>query len=228
MIRFLKPNEVECRVQQINEKGCTLLIYKDARVDMSILDEVYGIDGWQRTHEVINGNLFCTVEIWSEKTKTWVKKQDVGVESKTEHEKGQASDSFKRACFNIGIGRELYSSPFIWINLDASELSDYNGKKQLKKGVYFSVNHISCNADKEIDSLIIVDNKGVIRFSYGNKFIQKTEEVLKESLKELQLSISQEEVKKVWEKYPTLHTNATFKKEVTNAKNKYDASNNSN
>ena len=121
-IRTLRADEIECRVQQVTEKGCVLLIYKDARVDMRILDETFGVDGWQRTHEVINGNLFCNIEIWSDEKKCWVKKQDVGTESNTEKEKGEASDSFKRAGFNVGIGRELYSSPFIWIKLDPSEI----------------------------------------------------------------------------------------------------------
>lgn len=117
MFRLLKADEIECRVSTINEKGLTLLLYKDARVDQNILDETVGPERWQRTHTVINDNLFCSVGIRfdSDNQHEWVWKQDVGVESNTEKEKGQASDAFKRACFNWGIGRELYTAPFIWI-----------------------------------------------------------------------------------------------------------------
>ena len=126
--RPLTANEIDCRVATINEKGLTLLLYKDARVDMNILDEKFGITGWQRKHEIIGGNLYCTVSIWDAEKQQWISKQDVGVESYTEKEKGQASDSFKRACFNIGIGRELYTAPFIWIGADKFKLTQRNNK----------------------------------------------------------------------------------------------------
>lgn len=125
--RDLTASEIECRVNTISEKGCSLLLYKDARCDMKILDETVGRQNWQRSHEVINGNLFCNVSIYDEDKKEWVKKQDVGTESYTEKEKGQASDSFKRACFNWGIGRELYTAPFIWIPPDKVTLTDKRG-----------------------------------------------------------------------------------------------------
>lgn len=122
MFRLLNADEIECRVSTFNaEKGLSLLLYKDARVDQNILDETVGPDRWQRRHELINGNLFCNVGIeFTRKDggSEWVWKQDVGTESYTEKEKGQASDSFKRACFNWGIGRELYTAPFIWITPD--------------------------------------------------------------------------------------------------------------
>src|SRR5659263_62677 len=109
MIRLLTADEIDVRVQSVGKGasgkvGAILLLYKDARVDMKILDETFGMCGWQRTHELINGNLFCTIKIRSEVDGEWISKQDVGVESNTEKEKGQASDSFKRAAFNIGIG----------------------------------------------------------------------------------------------------------------------------
>lgn len=129
--RDLRADEIECRVNTVNENGCSLLLYKDARCDMKILDETVGPANWQRNHELINGNLFCNVSIYDEDKKEWITKQDVGTESYTEKEKGQASDSFKRACFNWGIGRELYTSPFIWIPKDKVTLKDkaVNGKK---------------------------------------------------------------------------------------------------
>ena len=119
--RALRADEIECRIGTVKEgKGVSLLLYKDARCDMNILDETVGPENWQRNHEVVNGNLFCNVGIRIEPSPEnrfdWVWKQDVGTESNTEAEKGQASDSFKRACFNWGIGRELYTAPFIWIS----------------------------------------------------------------------------------------------------------------
>lgn len=168
-IRTLRADEIECRVQQVTDKGCIILVYKNARCDMRILDEVFGSMNWQRTHEVINDNLFCNIDIWDKEKNQWVRKQDVGVESNTEKEKGEASDSFKRAGFNVGIGRELYTAPFIWINLDKSEITEYNGKKQLAKGVRFEVKSIGYNSEREIVSLVVVDNKGVERFNMGGK-----------------------------------------------------------
>ena len=127
--RDLNKDEIECRVATVNEKGCSLLLYKDARCDMNILDETLGVTGWRRSHEIIGGNLFCTVEVYDDQKKEWIYKQDVGVESYTEKEKGQASDSFKRACFNLGIGRELYTAPFIWIPKECVEIvKGRNGK----------------------------------------------------------------------------------------------------
>ena len=176
-IRTLRADEIECRVQQVKKTGCVLLIYKDARVDMRILDEVYGAENWQRTHEVINGNLFCNVEIWCNEKKQWVKKQDVGTESNTEKQKGEASDSFKRACFNVGIGRELYSAPFTWINLAENEINVYkdkNGKDsyRLNFGISFSVKEIEYDENRNISKLTIIDNKKVERFKFNKNALQ--------------------------------------------------------
>jgi len=111
--RKLRADEIDARVATINEKGLSLLLYKDARCDMRILDETVGPMNWQREHSRENAN--CTVSIWDEHKCLWIGKADTGTESNTEKEKGLASDSFKRACFNWGIGRELYSAPFIWV-----------------------------------------------------------------------------------------------------------------
>lgn len=128
MIKFrdLTADDVECRVSQINEKGLVLLLYKDARCDMNILDETVGPMNWQRHHNRDNAN--CTVSIWDSEKNQWISKEDTGTESNTEKEKGLASDSFKRACFNWGIGRELYTAPLIWVNPDGYTNSDRNGK----------------------------------------------------------------------------------------------------
>ena len=162
-IRLLKANEIECRIGTFKEgKGISLLLYKDARVDMRILDEVFGFDGWEREHQLIDGKLFCTVRVWSEKRNCWISKQDVGTESNTEKEKGQVSDAFKRACFNLGIGRELYTAPFIWIPASM-------GYTKYEK---FEVKEIGYNEDREINMLVIVDSKGKECFKFGKKVKQ--------------------------------------------------------
>ena len=114
--RNLRADEVECRISTATEKGISLLLYKDARCDMNILDETVGAMNWQRSHSRDNAN--CSVSIWDAEKGQWISKEDTGTESRTEAEKGLASDSFKRACFNWGIGRELYTAPFIWVLAD--------------------------------------------------------------------------------------------------------------
>lgn len=171
-IRLLKHNEIEVRVQQVNSKGYMLLLYKDARVDMKILDELYGPTGWQRTHQLIGDRLYCTIEIWDSEKGCWVAKQDVGTESNTEKEKGQASDSFKRAGTNVGIGRELYTAPSIWV-WDKNDIEEFtqNGKTKYKLNykISFNVKEISYNEEnREITHLVIVDNNGKIKFQFKN------------------------------------------------------------
>lgn len=168
--RTLKANEIDCRIQSLNEKngnvGAVVLLYKDARVDMRMLDEVVGALNWKREHAIIGDRLYCTVSIYNEHTGEWVGKSDVGTESNTEKEKGQASDSFKRACFNWGIGRELYSAPFTYINLQKGEW--YTGKDGKPKSyAKFTVKEIDYDENRNINKLIIVDSKGVIRFTMG-------------------------------------------------------------
>jgi hypothetical protein len=163
--RLLEANEIECRVGQggnaSQKKWCTLLLYKDARCDMKRLDEKFGIYGWKRKHELIGQNMFCTVSIYKDGI-GWIEKQDVGTPSNTEAVKGQASDAFKRACFCLGIGRELYTAPKIFINLADGE---YNKSDRLT--TTFSVAYISYNEHRSIEKLIIVDNKNAIRYTYG-------------------------------------------------------------
>lgn len=124
--RLLRADEIEVRVAKCNEKGVTLLLYKDARVDQNILDETVGAMNWQRRHTRENAN--CVVSIWDAEKEMWVEKEDTGKESNTEAEKGLASDSFKRACFNWGIGRELYTSPFIWVAAGKAEIKPVGQK----------------------------------------------------------------------------------------------------
>jgi hypothetical protein len=168
-IRKLYASEIECRVAQCGKKGegawCSLLLYKDARVDMRILDEVYGPMNWQREHTIIGENLYCTIKIYDLGKGEWISKQDVGTESFTEKEKGQASDSFKRAGFNVGIGRELYTAPKIFINLDKGEWEDKGGKAVPK--ISFDVADIDYDNEGNICYLVIVDNKGREKYRFG-------------------------------------------------------------
>lgn len=162
LIRLLKADEIECRVSAINEKGLSLLLYKDARVDQKILDETFGAFGWKRSHQCIDGNLYCTVEIFDKESGQWVAKQDVGTTGYTEKEKSQASDSFKRACFNWGIGRELYTAPFIWITADKVAIrskESQNKEKRYYCNERFSVSSIQYSDDREITALVIVNDK---------------------------------------------------------------------
>lgn len=163
-IRNLNPEEIECRVGTVMEQGITLLLYKNARVDQTILDEVFGIYGWQRRHNMIGNELYCILSIWDDEKQQWVEKEDVGSESDYEKAKGAASDSFKRACFNIGIGRELYSAPFIYIPINKVQLRDKNGKKYVKDS--FSVKHIETSSDKIITSLEIINQRGETVYTY--------------------------------------------------------------
>lgn len=111
--RLLRANEIECRIAMVKSWGISILLYKDARCDQNILDETVGALNWQRHHSRDNAN--CTVSIWAPEKKQWVEKEDTGTESYSEREKGLASDSFKRACFNWGIGRELYTAPAMFV-----------------------------------------------------------------------------------------------------------------
>lgn len=169
--RRLRADEIEIRAAQIaqNKAGAvyaSLLLYKDARVDQKLLDEEFTPMGWQRSHEIIDGRLYCTVSVWDDKKGIWVSKQDVGTESNTEKEKGQASDSFKRACFNWGIGRELYTAPSIYIKLEDGEWKEksYNNKTTLQMTQSFFVRNIEYDDDGNIIGLIICDKKGNQRF----------------------------------------------------------------
>ena len=154
-IRLLKASEIECRVGTINEKGLSILLFKDARVDQKLLDESFTPMGWKRSHQSINRNLYCTVSVWDNEKGQWIDKQDVGSMANEEKEKSQASDSFKRACFNWGVGRELYTAPFIWVSSAKAKIlekSTSNGRKYYTSDRY--------NKEREIDSLVVVNDRG--------------------------------------------------------------------
>lgn len=151
--RDLTNSEIDVRVQSVKPNGVILLLYKDARCDMNILDETVGAANWQREHYECKGNLFCRVGVNVNYDKPdaaplFVFKSDCGVESSTEAQKGEASDSFKRACFNWGVGRELYTSPFIFVKSEDCKIT--NGKCYDR----FSVEKIKIE-DKRITAIAI-------------------------------------------------------------------------
>lgn len=162
MFRDLKSDEIDCRVSQITKEWLTLLLYKDARVDMNILDETVGNMNWDRDHKELKGNIYAGIGIWNEKQNRMVWKWDSGKESFTEAEKGEASDSFKRAGVNWGIGRELYTSPVIFIPVrdNKNEINfepfEKNGKQATKTKFYVEAIQIE---NKKITALSIKNNK---------------------------------------------------------------------
>lgn len=167
--RTLRADEIELRVGSVSKKGATLLLYKDARCDQNILDETVGPMNWQRHHSRDNAN--CVVSIWDSEKKQWVEKEDTGTESQTEKEKGLASDSFKRACVNWGLGRELYTAPFIFIECPTRPKENGRGF-DLEDRFYFSgwkVKEVVYDWTRSIWKLVIADARGAIAYTWENK-----------------------------------------------------------
>lgn len=169
MFRLLRADEIECRIQQIKPNGLVLLLYKDARCDQNILDETVGPYNWEREHSRDNAN--CTISLWDESKNQWVSKEDTGTESNTEAQKGLASDSFKRAAFNWGIGRELYTAPFIWIK------DCYFERKENRVYDRFKVKEIEYTNNAVISKLVIENvTRRAECFWYGSG-VKKVENV---------------------------------------------------
>lgn len=214
--RKLYATEIDCRVAtvkaptknqqgQFSGGGWSILLYKDARVDMKLLDEVYGPMGWKREHQTIDGRLYCTISIYDESKQQWVSKQDVGTESYTEKEKGQASDSFKRAGFNWGIGRELYTAPFIWISAKPEDWREQMGK--CVPNVELHVSEIEYE-DDNISFIELKDKKGSVRYTWGCR--KKDMDAYDIACDEMLRATSLEQVKEVWNRYPTLKNDSHF------------------
>lgn len=174
----LTVNEIDFRVQSINKGGyAKILAYKDARVDINRLNAVVGPLGWKREH--VNGNHNCIVSLYNEKHGHWVSKEDTGTESMTEKEKGLASDSFKRACFNWGIGIELYDYPAINVKLNKNEFEIEKYFDNFKKKEVERVRQtwdLKLNEwvwrvdvlDRVVTYMAAKDQDGNIRFVYGS------------------------------------------------------------
>lgn len=159
--RDLTRDDIEVRLQSVkvnkndpSKSGVILLLYKNARVDMNILDETVGPENWQNKFYEHKGILFCSLGINTnydcpDSEDRWIWKDDAGVESNTDAEKGNASDARKRAGFAWGIGRELYTTPLIWVKAENCRIDD-NGKCWDK----FAVEAIRIE-DKRITGLLI-------------------------------------------------------------------------
>jgi hypothetical protein len=179
--RKLNADEIEVRVKQVSEKGAVALLYKTARTDMQLLDETVGADAWSCDYKEIKGNLFCGITI------DGVTKWDCGIESREDNEgnekKGEASDAFKRAGFRWGIGRELYTSPFIFLNVKTEK--DKNGKFVIPAFATFSVKSIGYEGNR-ISSLSIIDDKsGAVVYTFPRGGKQAHDELKEEPHDEL-------------------------------------------
>lgn len=169
--RPLKAEEIELRVGAVSEKGATLLLYQDSRCAMNILDETVGRSNWQRDHKEVKGNMYCGIAIWDDDKSQWVWKWDCGIESNTEKEKGESSDAMKRASVNWGIARELYTSPFIFINVPTHKKQGGRGyeldDKYVFSGAY--VSSIEYDNKRKIASLEICNSDGDVIFPKSRK-----------------------------------------------------------
>lgn len=170
-MRKIRAEEIQVRVAQVTSKGCSLLLYKDARFDRAILDEEFGAMNWQNDFKVIDGKMYGGIGVYDKNTSQWIWKWDCGVESNTEQEKGQASDCFKRSGFKWGIGVELYTAPFIWVNTETKQ--EGNKWKLANPFTKYAVKSIDYNNDC-ISDLVIVDDKGNTVYSMGKKVTKTT------------------------------------------------------
>lgn len=162
--RLLTAEEIECRISMCNEYGVGILLYKDARCDQNILDETVGAMNWQRHHSRDNAN--CIVSIWDKEKEQWIEKEDTGTESFTEKEKGLASDSFKRACFNWGIGRELYTAPTMFVSAKDLKTLQADAKGNWKCKDYFKVTAIEY-VERKIVYVRILNTKTNMEIEFG-------------------------------------------------------------
>lgn len=165
-MRKLRADEIECRVSQVSAKGCSLLLYKTARTDATILTEMYG-ELWQNDFKVIDGKMYGGIGVWNKELNQWIWRWDCGTESNTEAEKGQASDCFKRAGFKFLIGQELYKAPFIFIQCET--VKDGQKYKLADKYIKFAVKEIGYADNGDINRLIIADDKGNEVYELGKK-----------------------------------------------------------
>lgn len=177
IFRLLNADEIEVKVKQVTEKGAVALLYKTARIDMDLLDELFGAGVWECDYKEIKGNLYCGIGVKVDGTTVW--KWDCGIESREDGEgnekKGEASDAFKRAGTKWGVGRELYTAPFIFLKVE----TESNGGKTYKlKDKYqsFDVAEIGYDENRRINRLVIKDNKGKTVFTYGAKQADKPEQ----------------------------------------------------
>ena len=190
IFRPLRADEIECRIGSVGAKGFTMLLYKDARCDMNILDETFTPFGWQREHKEIKGVVYCGVAIYNQDADRWVWKWDAGAESYTEKEKGEASDSFKRACVNWGIGRELYTAPLIFIRAKTDPVG--NGYRLANKsdGYGYKVAQIEYKGGR-ISHLVITKN-GTQAYTFtADKFMEESQNTIDDKMAQMVLTMAE-------------------------------------
>lgn len=176
--RLLTADDIEVKVKQVSAKGAVLLLYKTARTDMDILDETVGAENWKDDYKEIKGNLYCAISVYDKEKSEWIEKWDCGIESREDgdgnEKKGEASDAFKRAGFRWGIGRELYTSPFVWVSAENMNLEQYIGK--YKTNDRFSVKSIGYDSNRRVNQLTIVNDKTrKVVYTYGSEPAEKKE-----------------------------------------------------
>jgi len=204
--RTLKSNEIECRVSRVSSKGVVLLLYKNARVDINLLNEVVGSTNWQRRHTRDNAN--CIVSLWDDEKKQWVEKEDTGSPSVAEKDKGLASDSFKRSCVNWGIGVELYTAPPIWISADKCNITPKGeGYVCYDK---FHVVEIGYDDERNINHLVIALEDGTVVFRMLPKTDQADQKV--EKVNTLQVKILNDKFSEIRENIPKMLANYNVSK----------------
>ena len=230
--RTLRADEIEVRVQQVrgakksDKVYAQLLLYKNARVDMALLDEEFGIFGWQREHSFKDGKNYCKVSVYDKEHDMWVSKEDVGTEGDIEPDKSQASSAFKRAAVNLGIGRELYSTPTLFVLLNEGEYyqdgtDKYgNPKYKLYNNVSFEVNAIAYDERRNIVALRIIDNKRHTRIEQG-----EIRDPLFQAKAEANAARSITEARHVWRKYPEYQSDPDFVVAVKEKADQYKQAN---
>ncbi len=198
IFRTLRADEIECRIGSINSRGFTMLLYKDARCDMNILDETVSPWNWQRDHKEIKGVVYCGVAINGRGQSThdeWMWKWDAGSESYTEKEKGEASDSFKRACVNWGIGRELYTAPLIFIRAKTEPQGKGYALSDKRDGYGYKVAQIEYEGGRI--SKLIITKDGEQKFYFeADKFMEQSQNTIDEKMAQMVLVMAEDEKNK--------------------------------
>ena len=190
IFRPLKADEIECRIGSVGAKGFTMLLYKDARCDMNILDETFTPFGWSREHKEIKGVVYCGVGIYNKDTDRTIYKWDAGAESYTEKEKGEASDSFKRACVNWGIGRELYTAPLIFIRAKTEPVGNGYRLSDKRDGYGYKVAQIEYEGGR-ISHLVITKNGTQVFTFTADKFMEESQNTIDEKMAQMVLTMAE-------------------------------------
>lgn len=161
--RDLRADEIDVRVgattkdKNGNVTHFTFLLYKNARVDMALLDETLGTMNWQAKYYQVKSTMICSVGIninYNDPSKEpyFIWKDNGGDDDfTTEQVKAECSDAFKRACFLIGIGRGLYSASKLYMRIERTE---ENTEKS-----YYGCKTIEYDSNGNITKVVIYNKK---------------------------------------------------------------------